>query len=191
MTGKDIADVKIWQEWWDKEKKTWKPAVAGKDTTKDLNASDTYSEDAYGLEIKRPNKAWTFRRLEGGAGLVTIEALDEGQKAAWVEVYAQGTKTLKSKTPEQFADEQKANMEPKFRDIKNAEWAKKCSYAGLKGIEQVVDGQHKDFDAVHMRNVYEDKSEVMYFFVTFWKSGKKASLESDIDWILKNWKCTR
>lgn len=120
-----------------------------------------------------------------------LEALEEGQQAAWVEVIAQGTRSLAAKTPEDYAKELRGQIEPKFRDFKVAEWEKKCSYGGLKGVEQVLHGRHKDLDAVHMRNVYLEKSEVIYYFSCVYKSGKKASLEGDIDEILRGFRCTR
>ena len=85
----------------------------------------------------------------------------------------------------------KAGFEGKFRDIKEAEWAKKGRVAGENSVEQVVFGQHKDFDAVSMHNVYLSRSEVMYQLVCFWKSGKPEALKDDIEEIIKTFKLTR
>ena len=190
VTGKDIEDTKAWSDWWKENKKTWKPPSAGGDKAVDLNASDTFTEDVYHVSIKKANKAWTFRRGEGHH-LLSIEALDEGQKAAWVELFVEGTGNLKSKTPEAYADEMKGNIEPKFRDIKSAEWSRKCGYGGLTGIEQIVDGQHKDHDVVHMHNVFLDNKGFMFYISTFWKSGKKASLKDDVEEIIKSFHLTK
>jgi len=120
-----------------------------------------------------------------------LEALDEGQRAAWVELTVVGTKNYKSKTPEAWAEEMKGSFEGKFRDIKEADWDKKTRVAGENAIEQKVFGQHKDFDAVQMTNVYFTRSEIMYQMICFWKSGKSQALRDDIDEIIKTFKLTR
>jgi len=192
LTGKNIDDVKVWNEWWSDNKKTWAPTVPGEKKPKDLNATDTFTEDAYAFEIKKPNKAWSFRQNEGGGPIVTIEALEEGQRAAWCEMYVQGTKNMKSKTPEACAKEIRESMEGKFRDIKaGAEWEKKCMFGGKRAVEQIIFGQHKEFDAVHMHNVFTEEGEVMYYMISFYKSGKKASLDTDIEEIIKSFKIKR
>jgi hypothetical protein len=192
LTGKNIDDVKVWNEWWSDAKKTWSPPVPGKEKPKEINASDTFTDDAYAFEIKKPNKAWSFRESAGGGPIVTLEALEEGARAAWCELYVQGTKNMKSKTPEACAKEIRESMEGKFRDIKpGADWEKKCTFGGKKGVEQIVFGQHKEFDAVHMHNVFTEEGEVMYYMISFHKSGKKASLESDIEEIIKSFRIKR
>jgi hypothetical protein len=191
VTGEQIADVKIWDEWWSKEKKTWKPPLAGADGKKDINAADEFDDAAYGFVMKKPSRAWLFRKPDGGQPYLVLEALDEGQRAAWVELTVVGTKNYKSKTPEAWGEEMKASFEGKFRDIKEAEWAKKGKVGGENAIEQIVFGQHKDFDAVAMHNAYLTRSEVMYQIVCFWKSGKPQALKDDIEEILKTFKLTR
>jgi len=186
MTGQTINDPKAWFDWWKTYGKTWSPPAPGKDKPKDLNATDTFSDQGYGFEIKKPNKAWSFRPGDGRAMVVRIEALEEGAPAAWVEIIVQGTKNLKSNTPELYAKEVRDGLEPKFRSLKEADWDKKCMYGGLKGIEHILNGQHKDLDAIHMHNVFVDRSGIMFAFTCVYKSGKKASLESDIEDILKS-----
>lgn len=190
ITGERISDSQTWREWWKEREKTWKPPVAGDEKGKDLNASEVFKDDAYAFEVRKPNKAWAFRRPDTGPYLL-MEALDEGQRAAWCEVFVEGTKGMKLQTPEAYAKELKNNLEGKFRDIKEAEWDKKCTYGGVKGIEQLVKGMHKDFDAVQMHNIYVEKGGVMYYFICFWKSGKPASMKDDIEEILKSFKITR
>ena len=92
VTGEQINDVKIWNEWWTKEKKTWKPPLAGSDGKKDINAADEFDDAAYGFVMKKPSRAWFFRKPEGNQPYLVVEALDEGQRAAWVELTVVGTK---------------------------------------------------------------------------------------------------
>ncbi len=191
ITGEDINDVKIWNEWWKKNDKTWKPPVAGAEGKKDINASLVFADDAYGFELKKPNTRWSFRKPDGNNPYLTMEALDEGQRAAWVELNVMGNKNLKSKTPEAMADEQKGGIEGKFREFKTAEWDKKGMVAGEKSVEQILFGPHKDHDVVAMHNVYVLKSEVHYFLITYWKSGKAASLREDIEEIIKTFRLTK
>jgi hypothetical protein len=191
MTGKTMNDVKAWVDWWKTADKTFAPPTPGKDKPKDINASDVFTDDGYGFEIKKPNKAWSFRPGDGRSMVVRLEALEEGSPAAWVDVFVEGTKNLKSKTPEAFGKEIRDTLEPKFRTLKEAEWDKKCTYAGLKGIEHVLNGQHKDLDAIHMHNVFVDKAGIMFYMSGVFKSGKKASLETDLEEILKSFKPTR
>lgn len=188
MTGQDYNEVKAWVKWWSENKKTWEPPVPGKDKPKDINASETYSDSVLGFEIKKPNKRWTFRKPDSGANIV-MEALEEGQKAAWCEIIIQETKHMKSQTAEAVAKELRDIYEPKFRDIKpGADWEKPCSYGGAKGVEQVVNGMHKDFDAIHMHNVYLVKGGYTYRLECIYKSGKSASLETDIEEFLKSFR---
>ncbi|MCK6481267.1 MAG: HEAT repeat domain-containing protein [Planctomycetes bacterium] len=192
ITGQNISDVKIWKEWWDKEKKTWKPPVSGTGEKKDINASDEFSDSAYGFVIKRPSRAWLFRKQEGNNPYLVLEALDEGQRAAWIDLTVLGTKNLKSRTADAMAEEWKGILEGKFRDIKEgAEWAKKTRVSGKNAVEQILFGAHKDFDAVAMHNVYMEEGEVMYMFHCYWKSGKPQALKDDIETILKTFKLTR
>lgn len=190
VTGRSINDVKAWTDWWSENKSTWTPPDPTKDKPKDLNASDTYLNEDYFFELKRPGKIWTYRAGNGNEHILMMDALEDGEKAAWIEVVVQGVRDLKAKTPEAYAKEQKDMIEPKFRDIKSAEWDKKCVYAGEKGVEQIIVGQHKDFDAVHMHNVFIEHKGVMFFFGCFYKSGKKASLETDMEDILRSLKWT-
>jgi hypothetical protein len=193
ITNKDINDVKIWKEWWSDNKKTWKPPIPGKDTgAKDINKSDTFADDAYAFEVKKPSRAWSFRKPEGSGSLyLSLEALDEGQRAAWCELYIIGTKNYKEKTPEQYAKAIRDQLEPKFRDIKDAQWEKKGTCAGRKSVEHVVVGSHKDFQAIHMHNVFVDESEVVYYWICMFQSGKPAALKEDIEEILKSFKIKR
>jgi hypothetical protein len=192
ITGKGIDDVKVWNEWWGDNKKTWNPpSAADKGKPKDLNSTDTFTDDAYGFEIKKPNKAWAFRKQEGGGAYLTIEASEEGQRAAWIDVFVLGTKNYKEKTPEQYAKSVRENLEGKFRDLKTAEWDKRGMWGGEKSVEHVLIGQHKDFDSIRMHNVFVERSEVVYYAICAYKSGKKASLESDIEEALKTFKITR
>jgi len=189
MTGKAIEEVKEWKSWWSDNKKSFTPPGAGgKEKPKDINASMTFSNDANTFEISRPNKAWVFRDSAGNGPVVVIEASEDGARAAWVEVYTQDTKKMKSPTPELVSKEHRESLEPKFKDLKVAEWEKKCSYGGEKGVEQVLNGQHKDLDAIHMRNVFIEHKGVMFTMLCVWKSGKKASLEDDIEEILRSFK---
>lgn len=189
MTGKNIDDVKVWVDWWNDNKKTWvPPGAAGKEKPKDLNASDKFVNDAPPFEISKPNKVWTFREGGGNGHVLTIEASDDGQRAAWVEVIVQGTKNLKSKTPELYSKEVRETLEAKFRDLKVAEWEKKSTISGQKAIEQILHGQHKELDAVHMRNCFVEEGGVMFALMCTFKTGKKASLETDIDTIIASFK---
>jgi hypothetical protein len=187
MTGLDYGEPAAWKRWWDENKKTWEPPVPGKETKKDINASDTYSDSALGLyEIRKPNKRWTFKQTGTGPA-VTLEALEEGQRAAWCDVFIQGAKNMKSQSAEALAKEVRDLIEPKFRDIKpGSTWEKPCSYGGVKGIEHVVTGQHKDFDAIHMHNVFLFENGFAYRIETYYKSGKAASLSEDIEAFLKS-----
>ena len=184
MTGMEIKDAKIWKEWWGEKGKTWKPKTEGKDDKKDLNASEEYEDEAYGFVLKRPNKRWTFQKPDGGNPYIQLEALDEGQKAAWCELYVQGTKGLKSTTAEAMAEEQKEKIEGKFREFKEAEWDKKAAFGGEKGVHQILFGPHKDFDVVRMHNAYTVKSEIHYWVFTYYKSGKAKSLQDDVEKII-------
>ncbi len=192
MTGRYIDDARVWLKWWKDNRKTWMPLEPGEEHSIDINASDTFVDDAYGIVIKKANKTWWFLKDKADFhGIVTIEALDEGQRAAWIEISAEETRNLKSETPEAYAEETRGSIEPRFRDIRRADWTKKGSYGGLKGIEQVVEGVHKDYDLVQMRNVFLEKRGVMYVFRTIWKSGKKASLKDDIETMLDGFRCLR
>lgn len=191
MTGQDIGDRKIWDEWWDKNKKTWKPAAAGESTEPDLAKIDLYVDPVYGFEVKRPNKAWSMRRNKGGQHYMTLEAMDEGQKAASCEMYVFGTSNYKEKKPDLMAQNWRDNNEPKFRDLKEAVWDKKCTYGGAKGIEMILVGQHKDEGAVQMHNVFVEQGEVMYYWICTWRSGKPASMKDDIEEVLKSFKIKR
>jgi len=191
ITGQDIGDLKIWKEWWDKNKKTWKPAAVGESAEQDLSKIELYSDAAYGFEVKRPNKAWIMRRNKGGQHYLTLEVMDEGQKAASCELFVYGTKTYKEKKPEQIAQNWRDNNEPKFRDLKDAEWDKKCTYGGAKGVEMILVGQHKDDGAVQMHNVFVEQGEVMYYWICTWRSGKPASMKDDIEEVLKSFKIKR
>jgi HEAT repeat protein len=191
MTGLDYGEPDVWKRWWDDNKKTWEPSVPGKDKPKDLNASETFADAALGFSIKKPSKRWTFRKADSGP-VITLEALEEGQRAAWCDVFVQSTKNMTSKTPEALAKEIRDHVEPKFRDIKPGfVWDKPCSYGGAKGVEHIVVGQHKDFDAVHVHNVFLVKSEMSYRFECYYKSGKSAALETDIEEFLKSIVITR
>ena len=190
MTGQEYNDVKAWVKWWGDNKKTWDPPVPGKDKPKDLNASDVFGDSVLGYEVKKPNKRWTFRKPDSGANIV-LEALDEGQRAAWCEILVQETKHMKSQTAEALAKELRDQYEPKFRDVKaGSDWERPCVYGGVKGIEQVVTGQHKDFDAVHLHNIFLVKSGYAYRIESIYKSGKAASLETDLEEILKGFRLT-
>ncbi len=192
ITGEDIADVKIWKEWWDREKRGWKPPVLGADGKRDINAEDTFKDSAYGFEITRPNMAWIFRKPEGNQPYLILEALDEGQRAAWIELTVVGTKNYKSKTADAWAEEWKTILEGKFRDFKEAVWDKPCRISGEKGVEQILFGQHRDFDAVYMHNFYVEQGEIMYQLLSYHKSGKPQSLKDDIDELVrKGFKLTR
>jgi hypothetical protein len=191
MSGEQINDVKAWQEWWGRVGKVWTPPTPGADKNKDLNASEVYTDAAYGFTIKRPNKVWMLRKPDDGRPYLRYEALDDGQPAAWVEMYVIGTKGITPKTPDGWAKLVREEMEPKFKDLKEAVWDKKCRYGGQNGIEQILKGRHKDHDAISMHNVFVDKTEIMYYFICVFKSGKKASLEEDIEEILKSFLITR
>lgn len=188
MTGLDIKDAKIWKEWWDKNGKTWKPKAEGKDEKKDLNASDEFADEAYGFILKRPNKRWTFQKPDGGNPYIQLEALDEGQKAAWCELRVVGSKGLASKTADALAAEHKEQIEGKFREFKEQVWDKKGVWGGEKSVEHVLFGPHKDYSVVAMHNVFIHKSEVHYYMYTYWVNGKPQSLRDDIDQILKDFK---
>jgi hypothetical protein len=191
MTGEQINDAKAWKEWWGRVEKTYAPPAPGGDRSKDLNASETYTDAAYGFTIKRPNKAWTVRKSDDGRPYLRYEALDDGQPAAWVEMYVYGTKGVTPNTPDGLAKKVREDLEPKFKDLKEAVWEKKCKLGGQNGIEQILKGRHKDHDAVSMHNAFVDKSEIMYYFIGTFKSGKKASLEEDIEELLKSFVITR
>lgn len=191
VTGEEINDVKIWNEWWSRNKKSWKPPLPGQEARKDLNASDSFRDEAYGFEITKPSRAWMFRKPEGTQPYLILEALDEGQRAAWVELTCVGTKNYKSKTPDAWAEEMKGGLEGKFRDFKEADWTRKGRIGGENSVEQVLFGQHKDFDAVYMHNAYVEKGQVMYQFLCIWKSGKSAALKDDIGQILRDFKLFR
>jgi len=192
ITGQDISDLKIWQEWWSDNKKSWKPPVPGEEKNQDLSKIEVYKDPAYGFEVRRPNKAWFFRRHAGGSGpYLSIEAMDEGQKAAWCDLFVYGTKTYKEKKPDQIAQSWRDNNEPKFRDLKESTWDKKCSYGGSSGIEQILVGQHKEWDSVSIHNVFVEEGEVMYYWICVWKSGKPASMKEDIEEVLKSFKIKR
>jgi len=192
VTNEQINDVKIWKEWWSDNKKTWKAPIAGTDEKKNINDSDEYEDTAYGFILKKPNRAWIFRLSQGDHFQIILEALDEGQRAAWIELTVFGTKNYKSKTPEAMAEELRPIFEGKFREIKEGSyWDRKTRIAGETGIEQKVFGPHKDFDVVEMRNVLMTHKEVMYQFVTYWKSGKNPSFKEDIEEAFKTFKLTR
>jgi hypothetical protein len=184
ITGKDIKDSSVWDKWWRDEGKTWKPTPAGQDKA-DINTSDTYKDDAYGFSVKKPSKVWLFRKGDGHGAYLKLEAMDEGSPAAWIEIHVESIKNKTPDTAEGFATLDKGNFEPKFRNLKEQVWDKKCSYGGAKGVEIILLGQHKDFDAVYMHNVYLLKSEIMYRFYCVWKSGKSQSLKDDLETLLK------
>ncbi len=189
VTGKDIKEVRVWKDWWDNNDKTWKPAP---ETAKeaDLNAGDTFSDDAYGYMVKKPSKAWSFRKPKGEP--LVIEALEEGTLAARVLVQTIDVKGIASKTPEAMADEQKKKIEEEMKDIKadQTEWGKKTRFAGESAVEQEVFGRHKEFDACRLKNVYIVHDGVMYLFRCMWKSGKPEALRDDLDRILASFKFT-
>jgi hypothetical protein len=188
-TGQDIRDYKAWKKWWDENKKTWKPPVGGESAEPDITKLDVFKDSAYGFEVKKPNKAWSFRRHKGTGNLfLSLEAMDEGQKAAWCDLSVYATKNYKSKTPEDAAQEWRDGNEPKFRDLKEAEWARKTSIGSSKGVEQILVGQHKDDGAVFVHNFYVMEAEIMYLWHCTYKSGKPASMKEDIEEILRNFK---
>ena len=170
-------------------KKTWKPAAVGESAEPDITKLEVYKDSAYGFEVKKPNKAWTFRRHKGDGNLfLSLEAMDEGQKGAWASLSVYGIKNYKSKTPEAAAQEWRDSNEPKFRDLKEAEWSRKATIGTLRGVEQVLVGQHKDDGAVYVHNFYVEEGEVMYLWHCTYKSGKPASMKDDIEEILKAFK---
>jgi hypothetical protein len=189
MTGQDFKDYKAWKTWWDDNKKTWKPSAAGEGETEDLSKIEVLKNSGYGYEFKKPNKAWHFRKNPGGTHhVVILEAMDEGQKAAWVELVVYATKNYKEKSPEQAAQSWRDENEPKFRDFKEAAWDRKCRYGGVNGLEQILVGQHKDDGAVYVHNVFLEDGEKMYMLRGTWKSGKPASMKEDLLEIFKNFK---
>jgi hypothetical protein len=193
MTGENINDVKIWREWWNGKKKSgWKPPAPGETKSEDLSKVELYKDPAYGFDVRRPNKAWFFRKgtAENGPH-ITLEALDEGQRAAWCELLIYETKGIKEKRPEQIAQSWRDNNEPKFRDLKEAVWDKKCTYGGADGVEMILVGQHKELDAVAMHNVFVEDGGMMYYWICVWKSGKPASMKEDIEEILRSFKLKR
>jgi hypothetical protein len=190
MTGQDLKDAQAWKKWWDGNKKTWKPAAGGgEDEPQDLTKLEVMKNSAYGYEFKKPNKAWHFRKVTGSQHhTVVLEAMDEGQKAASVELVVYPTKNYKEKSPELAAQSWRENNEPKFRDFKESTWEKKCRYAGINGVEQVLVGQHKDDGAIHVHNIFLEDAGNMYVLYGVWKSGKPASMKEDLDTIFKTFK---
>lgn len=186
LTNQAIDDVKVWQEWWKENKKTWKPTAPGEEV--DINASMDYEDSAYKFRVTRPSKAWNFRKSPDKPDL-SIEAMDEGQKAAWVTIQPVGTKNLKSKTPEAMEEEQRPNWESKMKDVKEgAVWGRKSRFAGETSCEDDFFGRHADHDAISVHNVYVEKDGVIFIINGVWKSGKSKALEEDIDKILDSFK---
>ena len=191
ITGQDYRDLKAWQNWWNDNEKTWKPPSDGDTAGQDLTKIEVFKDAAYGFEIKKPNKAWMFRKHSGGGNLyLTLEALDEGQKAASLDLLLYETKNYKSKTPPQAAQEWRDANEPKFRDFKEQVWERKCTFGG-GGIEQVLVGQHKEDGAVHIHNVFVENGGIMFWLIGTYRSGKPASMKEDIEEILKSFKPTK
>ncbi|HEU4394973.1 MAG TPA: HEAT repeat domain-containing protein [Planctomycetota bacterium] len=190
LTGENISDVKAWKDWWNGVKKTgWKPPAPGESKTEDLSKLESYSDAAYGYEVKRPNKAWIFRKGTSDNGpKISLEALDEGQRAAWCELYIYDTKGILQKRPEQLAQTWRENNEPKFRDFKEQVWDRKTTCGGAGGLEMILVGQHKELDAVAMHNVFVEKSGMMYYWICVWKSGKPASMKEDIEEVLRSFR---
>ena len=185
ISGEDFPeDAKTWKEWWRRNRTTWRPPGQRTEPEADINAADAYRDEAYGFELKKPNRRWSFRRSESGIPSLVLEALYEGRRAAWVEVYVTGTRDSRSKTPEAMADEQATGIEGKFRELRMAEWNRAGELGGEHAVEQVLFGLHKDFDVVRMRNVYALKDETLYCLITCWRSGTPISLRDDIDAIL-------
>jgi hypothetical protein len=188
MTGLEYGDATAWKRWWSENEKTWEPPGSEKDkeAKKDSASSDTFGDKVYGIEVRKPNKRWSFRKGDGTPWL-TVEAMEEGQRAAWCDVFVQESKNMKSQSPEALAKEVRDMLEPKFRDIKpESNWEKPCSYGGQKGVEQIIIGQHKELDAVRMHHVYIYNKGYAIRIETTYKSGKTASLNSDIEQLLKN-----
>lgn len=190
LTGENISDVKAWKDWWGEvKKKGWKPPSPGEAKNEDLSKVEVFSDAAYGYEVKRPNKAWIFRKgtTDNGPKL-TLEALDEGQRAAWCDLYIYDTKNVIQKRPEQSAQFWRENNEAKFRDFKEQIWDRKTTCGGAGGVEMILVGQHKELDAIAMHNVFVEKSGMMYFWICAWKSGKPASMREDLEEVLKSFK---
>ena len=186
ITGEDIRDLKAWQNWWKDHKTGWKPPT-GDSKDQDLSKMEVYKDSAYGFEVKKPNKAWMFRKGTGGNHMLSIEVLDEGQKAAELNIFAYDTKTYKSKTPEQAAQEWRENNEPKFRDFKEQVWEKKRP----GGVEQILVGQHKEDGAVSMHNVFTENGGIMFLLIGTYRSGKPASMKEDLEEAIKSFKPTK
>ncbi|MHC4924922.1 MAG: hypothetical protein ACYTG4_12755, partial [Planctomycetota bacterium] len=172
MTKKNIDDAKVWKDWWSNHGKRWTPPDPN-EGPKDLNASDEFIDDAYGFKIVKPSRAWSFRAPTGdGSHHLTLEALDEGQRAAWIEVHVISTKGLKFNTPTAMAEDQKNKLEGRMRDIKEAKWKAKGRLGGKGTVEQSIIGRHKDFGACRLQHVYCVEGGIMYLIFTVWKSGK-------------------
>jgi hypothetical protein len=187
MTGLDYGEPEAWKRWWDENEKTWTPPDPNAKEA-DLNASMEFKDVALGFQISRPNKRWLFRKGSGTTHVLTIEVLEEGQRAAWVEIYAQQSKNMKSQNAEALAKEVRDGLETKFRDFKEANWEKPCQYGGVRGVEQILVGRHKDLDAIHVHNVFLYENNFAYRIECTYKSGKQASFQNDLEEVIRSWK---
>jgi hypothetical protein len=189
LTKQNIKDPVSWKKWWGDNEKTYKPEEAEK--PKDLNASMEYFDEGYRFTLRKPSKDWSFKKGSGDAHHLTLEALEEGAPAAWVELIIYEAKRMKSQTPEAMAEENKTSLEETTKDIKDAEWAKKTTCGGEKAIEQTLTGRHKDHQAVYIHNIFLERGGILFLFRGFHKSGKDPNFKKHIDDIYKSLKFSK
>ena len=191
MTGKSIDDPKGWTVWWSDNKKTWKPAVVPADPPRESVGPDSVTDVALGFEIRRPSSAWSLRQHRRDSLCVSLEAIRDGERAAWVEMYAVGTAYFKEKTPTDWAEMVRGRLAGAFEPTGTPEWGKPCTFSGVAGVEQALDGVHRTHGSIRMRNVFLEKDGVMYYMLCIWRNGAREGLEADVAAILESFRFTK
>jgi HEAT repeat protein len=182
LTGWDFEDEKAWNNFWEREKKRWKPGGLETDLTKLMK----WEDPGYGFVVDKPNEKWIFDRSgDYTAYRIYMARINDKVTEGYVYIQAYTTTGL---TPEQKATSFEDNYRGSWKDIKEESVVREAVKLGkTKGFMHSFTGLDTYGAVAKVKNTFYIHNEIM-FVVGSWRRTGLAGIDEEVDKALKSFR---
>lgn len=188
LTGYDFGEPRIWQLFWDRNNKSWKP---GRKEV-DLATLEKYEDPGYGFRIEKPSDKWTMSKAPGCR--IVMDLKGEELTYAQVAVQAYDMSAYTSSTAEGKASEREAMFRQEWADIKDDKFdTSKYRVGRVEGVLQSFRGLNPTKMSLRQKVLYVTNDNIMYVVTTWVRSGAEQSVstvDEDVDKIIASFQLT-